>query len=186
MRVVVPEMRRGFSFLPLLLCACGAQDSMSNNGANSVGAGATAPVAPSSPSAPAPAPVQTASLTGLYEGGPAGRRNQMCVIERAGREARFGLVVWGAGSEGCSGAGAAVRQGNSLRLTMSGDEACTIEARMEGTRVAFPATLPAGCSYYCSRGARFAGASFDKTGGADDDALRAEDLVGDRLCAGAR
>ncbi|HYJ28926.1 MAG TPA: hypothetical protein VEW25_01120 [Allosphingosinicella sp.] len=178
-------MRRGFSFLPLLLCACGAQDSMTNNGANSTGAGTAASDAPAA-SAPATPPVQTASLTGLYEGGTAGRRNQMCVIERAGREARFGLVVWGAGSEGCSGAGAAVRQGDALRLAMSGDEACTIEARVEGTRVTFPATLPAGCSYYCSRGARFAGASFDKTGGTADDALRAEDLVGDRLCAGAR
>lgn len=177
-------MRRCLSFLPLLLCACGAQDGMSNNGANSTGAPAAASGAPAS--RPAAAPVQTASLTGLYEGGPAGGRNQMCVIERPGREARFGLVVRGAGSEGCSGVGAAVRRGDALRLTMAGDEACTIEARIEGTRVAFPASLPAGCAYYCSRGARLAGAAFDKTGGAAEDALRAEDFIGDRLCGGGR
>jgi hypothetical protein len=178
-------MRRIVSFLPLLLCACGAQDSMSNNGANSTGAAAPASPIPTISSA-APAPVQTARLTGLYESAPAARRNQMCVIEREEGQARFGLVVWGAGSEGCSGAGTAVRQGQTLRLTMSGDEACTIEARIEGTRVAFPPSLPAGCAYYCSRGARFAGAAFDKTGGTAEDAMRAEDLVGDRLCAGPR
>jgi hypothetical protein len=66
---------------------------------------------------------------------------------------------------------------------MSGDEPCTIEARIEGTRVAFPPSLPAGCAYYCSRGARFAGAAFDKTGGTAEDARRAQDLIGDPLCA---
>lgn len=181
MRVVATEMRRSLSFLPLLLCACGAQDSMSNNGATSTGAPATTPEGVTSP---APAPVQTATLTGLYESGPAGRRNQMCVIEGSGR-ARFGLVVWGAGSEGCSGAGTAARQSETLRLTMAGDEACTIDARIDGTRVSFPASLPPGCAYYCSRGASFAGAPFDKTGGSAEDALRAQDLAGDRLCAGA-
>jgi hypothetical protein len=174
-------MRRAFVFLPLLLCACGAQDSMSNNAANSTGAASGSP-----DGGPPPAAVQTATLTGLYEGGPAGRRNQMCVVERAGGNARFGLVVRGAGSEGCGGAGTAVRQGAALRLAMSGDEACTIEARTEGTRITFPAALPPGCAYYCSRGASFAGAAFDKTGGTAEDALRAEDLAGDRLCAGAR
>ncbi|HEX8216508.1 MAG TPA: hypothetical protein VF577_03495 [Allosphingosinicella sp.] len=175
-------MRRSLSFLPLLLCACGAQDSMSNNGANSTGAPATTPEGGASP---ATAPVQTATLTGRYESGPAERRNQMCVIEGDGR-ARFGLVVQGSGSEGCSGSGTAARQGQTLRLTMTGDEACTIDVRIDGTRVAFPASLPAGCAYYCSRGASFAGAAFDKTGGSAEDALRAQDLVGDRLCAGMR
>ena len=171
-------MRRSLSFLPLLLCACGAQDSMSNHGANSTGAAATAPDAPAS----TPAPVQVATLTGLYEGGPAGRRDQMCMIEREGR-VRFGIVVRGAGSEGCSGAGTAVRQGDALRLDMAGDEACAIDARIDGARIAFPAALPAGCAYYCSRGARFSGAAFDKIGGTAEEAVRAEDLVGDRLCA---
>ena len=175
-------MSRALIFLTLLLCACGAQDAMSNNGANSTGAAAASPEGPPR----APDSVQTATLTGLYESGPAGRRNQMCVTERAAGGARFGLVVWGAGSEGCSGSGSAVRQGETLRLTMAGDEACTIDARIQGTQVTFPAALPAGCAYYCSRGARFAGTTLDKTGGTAEDAMRAQDLVGDRLCAGAR
>jgi hypothetical protein len=170
--------------LTLLLCACGAQDGMSNNGANSTGAAAAAAEQPE-PDGDAPAQaVQTATLVGLYESGAAGRRNQMCVIDRATGDARFGLVLWGAADEGCSGTGSAVRRGDVLRLTMSGDEACAIDARIEGTRVAFPASLPPGCAYYCGRGASFAGATFDKTGGTAADAMRAEDLAGDRLCAG--
>lgn len=176
-------MRKKLVFLPLLLTACGTQDSMTSNGAPA--SSAAAPGETRNASVPTAA-VQTSNLTGLYEGGAAGRRNQMCVIDRGTGNARFGLVVWGAGSEGCSGAGEAVRQGSGLRLTMSGDEPCTIDARIEGTRVTFAAALPAGCAYYCSPGARFAGATFDKTGGSSEDAMRAQDLVGDRLCAGAR
>ncbi|HEX9933527.1 MAG TPA: hypothetical protein VGB08_11855 [Allosphingosinicella sp.] len=169
--------------MPLLAAACGAQDSLNNNGAPNSAAPASGQAA--SPSTPAQA-VQTASLTGLYEGPAAAQRNQMCMVDRSAGDTRFGLVVWGAGSEGCSGSGSAVRQGNVLRLTMAGDEACTIEARIEGTRVSFPPSLAPGCAYYCSRGARLAGAAFDKTGGNAGDAMRAQDLVGDPLCAGGR
>ena len=175
-------MRTTVSLMPLLLCACGTQDSLGNGAGSTPAVGNTA----AAPAAAVPAQaVQTASLTGLYESSAAGRRNQLCVVDRATGDARFGLVVRGAGADGCSGAGSAVRQGAVLRLRMSGDEACTIDARIEGTRVTFPAALPSGCAYYCGRGASFAGATFDKTGGGAEDAMRAQDLVGDRLCAGA-
>jgi hypothetical protein len=105
----------------------------------------------------------------------------MCVIESGG-SARFGLVVWTGADQGCSGAGTATRSGNALRLTMAGSEECSIEARVEGTRVIFPPTQPPGCSYYCSPGARFAGTNLDKTGGSEADARRAKDLVGGQLC----
>jgi len=171
--------------VPLLLAGgCRAQESLGNNAATS--AGGTAPNGPATAASgttdTSNAPIQTATLTGLYEHGAAPQRSQMCVIERGG-SARFGLVAWTSPGESCSGNGTAIRQGNVLRLTMEGDEACTIEARVEGTRVTFPAVLPSGCAYYCSRNGRFAGAAFDKTGGSEADAGRAEDLVGDRLCA---
>jgi hypothetical protein len=163
---------------PFLVGACRAQEGMSNNAANSSAGGAPA----SSTEAPA-APPQTATLTGLYESGTAPQRSQMCAVEAGGR-ARFGLVVWSSSNESCSGNGIATRSGDTLRLTMQGDEPCTIDARIEGTRVTFPPNVPAGCAYYCSRGGRLAGAAFDKTGGADTDAARAQDLIGDPLCGG--
>ena len=160
--------------LPFALClasslagACGQQADRGSNEA------AAAPPAPSGP-------VQTATLTGLYEsaGTPP---SQLCITEQ-GRAARFGLVIRRNGRPGCSGAGTAVRDGATLRLVMTGDSPCTIAARIEGGRVTFPAGLPNTCSYYCAPGIVMGGTPFTKTGGTRADALRARDSVGDPLC----
>ena len=116
-----------------LAAGCGQQGGEPDNGA------ATAP----GPAAQR-GPVQTATLTGLYETGGT-PPSQLCITER-GRAARFGLVIRRNGRPGCSGAGDAVRSGATLRLTMNGDSPCAIEARIEGGRVTFPASLPASCS----------------------------------------
>jgi len=151
----------------LLAAACGQREGQPQNGSE-----AGPP--------PARGPVQTATLTGLYEstGSPPG---QLCIIEE-GRGAHFGLVIRRGEAPGCSGAGSATRSGTTLRLVMNGDSACAIEARLDGTRVTFPDSLPSGCAYYCAPGASAAGAAFTKTGGTNDDARRARDLVGDPLC----
>jgi len=159
--------------LILGLAGCGQNGDIANR-ATPVNRADRIPIAPGS------APVQTATLTGLYEGGGA-RPSQMCVVERDGR-ARFGLVTWQGERPGCSGAGAAVRTGNLLRLTMDGESACAIDARITGSAVAFPTGVPRGCAYYCAPGAPLSGLTFAKTGGANTDALRARDLVGDPLC----
>jgi hypothetical protein len=130
--------------------------------------------------APARGPVQTATLTGLYEG--AGTPpSQLCISEQR-QVARFGLVTRRDGRPGCSGAGTATRAGPILRLVMNGESACAIEARLDSGRVTFPARLPRGCSYYCAPGADAGGVVFVKTGGSREDALRARDIVGDPLC----
>jgi hypothetical protein len=129
---------------------------------------------------PAPAPVQTATLTGLYEtsGTPP---SQLCITGQ-GRAARFGLVIRRNGRSGCSGAGTATRNGTTLRLVMTGESACAIEARLDGRSLTFPASMPSGCSYYCAPGIVMGGTRFEKTGGTRGDALRARDSVGDPLC----
>src|SRR3712207_3434212 len=115
-------MKKSLFLMLLPLAGCGTGDEAGNNAAAD---------------APAKA-VQTATLTGLYEGGEAPQRNQMCIVDRASGDARFGIVVWGPEQRSCSGSGRAVRDGNLLRLTMTGDEQCTIEARIDGTRVTLP------------------------------------------------
>lgn len=121
-------------------------------------------------------------LAGLYEGGEGPRRNQLCVAERDGA-ARFGLILWaGQGNNSCTGKGRATRQGERLSLAMQGDESCVIEARIRGSRITLPGTLPPSCSYYCGPGVEMAGARFDQAGDSDGDARRAVDLVGDPLC----
>lgn len=141
----------------------------------------TAAVAPRG-SAPAAAAGEATSLTGLYQSGPAGQPNQMCIIERPGEAARFGLVVWGENLHSCSGLGQAERSGDVLRLKMTGDEACTIEARITGGTISLPDAIPEGCAYYCGARARLAGAEFARAGTTAEAALQAKDLVGDPLC----
>ncbi len=128
--------------------------------------------------------IETASLTGLYESGEGPRRNQLCIIEREGRSAGFGFIIWGREGRNCSASGLVAREGNRLRLRPDADDSCALDAEVTGQRVTFPANVPAECArYYCGEGAAMNGATFDKTGGGDDDAMRAADLVGDPLCA---
>jgi hypothetical protein len=124
---------------------------------------------------------QLVTITGLYEGGTGRPANQMCIMEGGGQP-RFGLVVWGENLHSCSGSGTVSRTGNTLRLTMAGDEACTIEARISGTTVTLPEAVPDGCAYYCGARASLTGARFTQKGNTESDAGQAKDLVGDPLC----
>ncbi|WP_126172927.1 hypothetical protein [Altericroceibacterium xinjiangense] len=128
-------------------------------------------------------PVQTAELTGFYEGqGDGERRAWMCMVSAPSGPTSFGIVTLGPGEAACSGAGEAAVQGEVLNLAMTGDEECVIQARITGDQVAFPATLPESCAYYCSPGASLGGKTLEKTGGTAEDALNAADLAGGRLC----
>ncbi len=123
------------------------------------------------------------AVTGLYEGGgQAGPTSQLCMVDPEGETARFGLVVWGSDEHSCSGSGTATRSGGRLQLKMTGDEACTIDARIEGNTVVLPDAVPDGCAYYCGARARLTGARFAQVGTGRDDAAKAKDLVGDPLC----
>jgi hypothetical protein len=168
------RMRNGLRQLGLLLvllpAACGRGDA--SNGTVATG-GAQAPAGP----------VQTDTLTGLYESGSGPRRNQLCMIARDGGNTGFGFVAWSSGDPSCSASGVAQRDGNRLRLLLDGDQSCALEARIDGGRVTFPTNVPEACQrYYCGPGAQMAGVQFDKVGGGEADALRATDLVGDPLC----
>ena len=157
----------------LLLGACGTSEEQANR------AGAEAEANEAAVEA-----VQTASLTGLYEGSAGEQTNQLCIIDRGSGDARFGLVVWGANMHSCSGSGAAVREGGVLRLTMAGDETCAIDAVIAGDTITLPAAVPDGCAYYCGARARLGGQVFQRKGATAEDAMQAKDLVGEPLCAG--
>ena len=146
-------------------------------------AGAPAAAGSSGPQARGDSPsTPLTSLAGLYEGGTGERRNQMCVVEGKGGEERFGLVVWGENMHSCAGSGSVSRNGVAVKLSMAGDSACTIEARITGKTVKLPATTPAGCEYYCGARAALAGAELTQVGTTRSDAMKAKDIVGDPLC----
>ena len=122
-----------------------------------------------------------APLTGLYEGGSGAQKDQLCIVDKGGGNAQFGLIVWGTNMHSCAGAGTVVRNGDRLTLKMAGDSACTIDATMEGGTIRLPASVPAGCSYYCGAEASMA-ATFARSGSTVADAKKAKDLAGDPLC----
>lgn len=163
--------------LLFLLAACGRDDPAADN--------RTAPEAggPAAAGKSSPASSDSAStrLTGLYEGGAGSQKNQMCIVEK-GDDAEFGLVVWGGNLHSCSGAGSAVRKGETLTLAMTGDETCTIEASFKDGEVVLPDKLPLGCAYYCGARASLAGARLSRTGSSEADAKKATDIAGDPLC----
>lgn len=155
----------------VLVAGCGAGGDQAGNGTGAADG------------VPASA-VQTSNLTGLYEGGAPLQPNQICVIDKGTGNAAFGLVVWGENLHSCSGSGEVIREGDTLRLSMAGDESCTIEGKISGGNVTLPQAVPEGCSYYCGARARLAGATFTKKGGTAEDAMKAKDLVGEPLCSG--
>ncbi|MGA9582687.1 MAG: hypothetical protein WBR13_12045 [Allosphingosinicella sp.] len=161
----------------LLLAACGRDDPAADNRA---APGAAGPAA-AGESSPASSDSASTRLTGLYEGGAGPQKNQMCIVEK-GRDAEFGLVVWGGNLHSCSGAGRAVRKGERLSLSMTGDETCTIDATLRDGKVTLPANLPLGCAYYCGARASLAGASFTRSGSGEAEARKATDIAGDPLC----
>ena len=122
-----------------------------------------------------------ASVLGLWQSGGGKQPNQLCVV-RHGDTPQFGLVVWGANMRSCSGAGTLTHSGDRVSLTMTGDSACKIAARLEGGRLVLPASLPQGCAYYCGAGARLENVAFSRIGSSPADAARAKDLAGDPLC----
>ena len=165
-----------------LVAGCGGDGEQPTNEAATGGAGGeTAAPQGAAPKA-AGTSAAAAGLTGLYEGGSREQPNQLCIVERGGGEARFGIIVWGGNLHSCSGEGSAVREGNGLTLRMAGDESCEIAATFDGSAVTLPQSLPAGCNYYCGARASFGGVTLNRTGATAADAGRAKDLAGDPLC----
>jgi hypothetical protein len=162
-----------------LLSACGGGGEGDGNKASSAKAASSG----SSPTGPIGA---GDSLTGLYEAKSGGLSSQLCIVQRGGGEARFGMNLWGGNMHSCSGAGTAVRAGQQLTLTMAGDRACTITARIDGNAIRLPDSVPEGCSYYCGKNAKMTGVSLARTGTTETDALKARDVVDEPLCDAAK
>lgn len=170
------EMKK-YLILLALVSGCSASDNGNLPTANSAkepGAAIQTTAAPATPQA---------ALTGLYEGGHADAPSQLCVVEKKS-ETRFGLVVWGANLSACGGAGTIERDGDRLRFRMSGDQACTVEGRIDNGTIRFSGPVPSGCSYYCGAHVGFQGVSLARKGGTIGDAMKAKDPAGDPLCAG--
>jgi hypothetical protein len=177
MPAIVESVMRTILLAFVLVAGCGGSGPAARNTA--------APAARPRSEAPAPAAAPAhavAALDGLWEGGAAAHRDQLCLVEKGGRT-QFGVVVWGANLASCSGAGEATRDGDSLTLRMTGDSACTIAATAADGRIVFRSASGPGCAdYYCGHSARFDGAAFSQKGAGAAAARKATDIAGDPLC----
>jgi hypothetical protein len=164
-----------------LVAGCGASNG-TNNQAGALQAqqasGGAPRAAPAIPSRPSDAP----GLAGLYQGGNPAQPNQLCIADK-GDATQFGLTVWGPNMSACSGAGLAKGEGGRLTLTMTGDSACAVTVEVKDGKVSLPASLPAGCAYYCAPKVSFAGAAFTLKEAGPAGAAKAKDVAGDPLCS---
>jgi hypothetical protein len=83
------------------------------------------------------------AIMGLYQRG----GDRLCIVP-AGEKLRIGAYVLAGGRLGCSASGTAEQSGDRLRIEFGA--ACAVEARIEGTRILFPAKLPAACAQRCT------------------------------------
>lgn len=107
--------------------------------------------------------------------------DRVCVL-RAGGGYRIGESVDYGEGNGCVARGTARGVG---RLAVSLGEGCRFEARFDGSRLVFPAILPAGCDSMCTGRASLTALVAGKLSGAESEAaaLRAPD--GQPLCSGS-
>jgi hypothetical protein len=177
----VESLMRKILLALILLGGCGGSDPAANRAAAPAAGNRAAGSESAAPEKAAPGGGPT-SIVGLWEGGSAEHRNQLCLLDKAGKT-QFGVVVWGPNLNSCAGAGEAERKGDRITLRMNGDSACTIEAGVEAGRIVFRRAAGPGCeTYYCGHAARFEGAAFSQQGRGAAAARKATDIAGDPLC----
>ena len=114
-------------------------------------------------------------LTGRYEA--PGAASRLCIVD-----SRCAHVIGSPARATCSGSGRIARDTSGIRLTMQGDSSCSFVARISGRSLVFPASVPSGCSYYCSAGAALDGVRIAQLGAGRTEAMKAKDPVGEALC----
>lgn len=116
-------------------------------------------------------------VAGLY----ARDTDRVCVV-RQGADYRIGAYVDYGDGLGCNGAGTLTRSGERLRVTLG--EGCGFDARFDGDRIAFPVTVPDGCTKLCGRRASFAALSAVRLSESAAEAATMRDARGRLPCAG--
>lgn len=111
---------------------------------------------------------------GLY----ASASDRLCVVPR-GDGYRVGASVDFGEGQGCFATGTAT--GRST-LDIRFDAACRLTAAIEGDRVTFPATLPAGCDRFCTGRASLAALAADRISASAVEAASAATGDGKAMC----
>ena len=104
--------------------------------------------------------------------------DKVCVVP-ADDGYRIGAAVDYGEGQGCFATGTA--SGRDTLAVRFGD-ACRLEVRVEGDRVTFPATIPAGCDRFCTGRASLAAVTADRISASATEAASAVTAAGAKLC----
>ena len=112
-------------------------------------------------------------IEGLY----ARDTDRLCIVgDRIGASVDYGDGI------ACSAAGAVERTGERLRVTLGAD--CAFDARYDGARVIFPATVPQACRRLCTGRASFAALDVERLSDSTAEAAAMRDVRGRTPCRG--
>ena len=115
------------------------------------------------------------ALTGLY----ARDTDRLCIVPR-GDAWRVGVSVDFGEGQGCSAIGTGTRNAQGLTIDFPN---CTVEADVDGERLRFPATLPAGCARLCSDRATLTALEVEQLSNSASEAEALRNRDGRLLCA---
>ena len=116
-------------------------------------------------------------IAGLY----ARDTDRVCIVPSA-TAYRVGVFVDYGDKVSCGGSGTVTRAGEKLQLEFDGSDGCSFEARFEGDRIVFPATLPNACQKLCARRASMAALDVTRLSESVSEASTLRDGNGKLLC----
>ena len=115
--------------------------------------------------------------TGLY----ARDTDRLCVVRGDADAYRVGVFIDYGDGIACGGAGTAIRQGGALRFNLG--SGCTLDARFDGDRIAFPGEVPDACASLCTARASLSGLDVTRLSESASEASAMRDRHGKLPCA---
>ncbi|WP_293877405.1 MULTISPECIES: hypothetical protein [unclassified Sphingomonas] len=106
--------------------------------------------------------------------------DRVCVVPGASGAYRIGVSIDYGEGQGCAASGSARRGGDRVAVTLG---ACHFDARFEGDRIVFPATVPAACDRHCTGRASLAALAVEHLSASVSEAETLRSPGGKLLCA---
>ncbi|MGR6327761.1 hypothetical protein ACU5AX_01715 [Sphingomonas sp. XXL09] len=105
--------------------------------------------------------------------------DRLCVVGANSGSLRVGVLVDYGEGQGCAASGIARQRGETLSVGFGG---CRFDARSDGERIVFPATLPSACDSLCTGRASLSALSVDRISAAASEAAQLRATNGRALC----
>jgi len=108
--------------------------------------------------------------------------DRVCIVPAVDDTLRIGALVDYGEGQGCAASGSAKRSGDRVAIRFG---ACGFDARFDGTRLTFPAELPAACDNLCIGRASLAALTVEHLSASTSEAATLRTPAGRPLCAAA-